>query len=72
MLTFVCAWPGPATSILNDRIKGADWPEGPDNLTVLRNRGVAPLLNINFKHNKEIKFGTMKIGLFPALAIFEA
>ena len=62
MLTFVCAWPGPATSILNDRIKGTDWPEGPDNLTVLRNRGVAALLNINYKHNKEIKFGTMKIG----------
>ena len=62
MLTFVCAWPGPATSILNDHIKGADWPEGPDNLTVIRNRGVAALLNINYKHNKEIKFGTMKIG----------
>ena len=54
--------PGPATSILNDRIKGTDWPEGPDNLAVIRNTGVAALLNINYKHNKEIKFGTMKIG----------
>ena len=37
--------------------KGADWPEGPDNLGVIQIRGVATLLNINYKHNKEISSG---------------
>ena len=34
--------------------KGADWPEGPDNLAVIQIRGVAALLNINYKINNKI------------------
>ena len=50
------------TSILIGRIQDADWPEGPDNLAVIRITGVTALLNTNYMHNVMVLFGTTKIG----------